>query len=175
MAMLCQALHVKGLTADAYALGLAAVEAAPDDIEIRDLVRGGLSRRVPSWHAPMLHDLPRNRCYADAIARAVRPGMRVLEIGKGAGLLSLLGARAGAEVVTCEVNPTVAVAAVEIAQRNGLADRIRVIAKESTALAVGIDLPEPADLLMSELFDTSLFGDGIIDYLVDARNRLLKP
>ena len=175
MAMLSQALRVKGQIADAFALGLAAVEAVPQDIEVRDLVRGGLSNGVPAWHVPMLHDLPRNRCYVDAIERAVRPGMRILEIGTGAGLLSLVAARAGAEVVTCELNPAIAAAATEIARRNGLGDRIRVIGKASNALEVGVDLPEPADMLMSELFDDTLFGDGIIEYIADARKRLLKP
>ena len=175
MAMLCQVLKTKGLAGDAYALGLAALEAAPADTDVRDLVRAALSAGVPHWHAPMLRDGPRNACYAQAIARAVTPGMRILEIGTGAGLLSLLAARAGAQVITCESNPVVAAAAREIARRNGLADRITVISKYSTELMIGHDLDEPADLLMSELFDDALFGDGIIDIITDARERLLRP
>lgn len=174
-AMLSQVLHARGLVSDAFALGLAAVEGAPDDIEVRDMVRHGLSSGVPGWHVPMLWDNPRNRCYAEAIARAVKPGMLVVEIGTGAGLLSLLAARAGAQVVTCEMNPAVAAAATEIVRRNGFADRIRVVQKLSSALEVGVDLPEHADLLMSELFDDTIFGDGIVEYLADARARLLKP
>jgi type II protein arginine methyltransferase len=175
MAILCQSLSGRGLVADAFAMGLAAEEAAPDDIEIRDLVRAGLSDDVPAWHVPMLHDGPRNRCYAKAIARAVQPGMRVLEIGTGAGLLSLLAARAGAEVTTCESNPIVLAAAREIAQRNGLADRIRFINKPSGQLELGTDLDAPADLLMSELFDDTLFGDSIVAHIADAHERLLVP
>lgn len=174
MAMLCQALKTKGLAGDAYALGMAAVTAAPGDTDVRDLVRAALSAGVPHWHAPMLRDGPRNACYAQAIARLVTPGMRVLEIGTGAGLLSLFAARAGAQVITCEANPVVAAAAREIARRNDLADRITVISKYSTDLEIGQDL-EPADLLMSELFDDALFGDGIVDVITDARARLLRP
>ena len=44
------------------------------------------------------------------------PLHKVLEIGTGAGLLSLIAARAGAEVVTCEADPVVA--AREIADRS---------------------------------------------------------
>lgn len=175
MAMLCQVLKTKGQAGDAYALGLAALEAAPSDTDVRDLVRAALSAGVPHWHAPMLRDGPRNACYAQAIERAVTPGMRILEIGTGAGLLSLLAARAGAQVITCESNPVVAAAAREIARRNGLADRITVISKYSTELMIGHDLDEPADLLMSELFDDALFGDGVIDIITDARERLLQP
>jgi type II protein arginine methyltransferase len=175
MAMMCQTLKTKGLAADAFALGQAAMIAAPGDTDVRDLVRAALSAGVPHWHAPMLRDGPRNACYAQAIARAVTPGMRILEIGTGAGLLSLLAARAGAQVITCEANPVVAAAAREIALRNGLADRITVISKYSTELEIGHDLAEPADLLMSELFDDALFGDGIVDIIADARRRLLRP
>jgi type II protein arginine methyltransferase len=174
MAMLCQTLKTKGIAGDAYALGLAAVAAAPGDTDVRDLVRAALSAGVPHWHAPMLRDGPRNACYSQAIARLVTPGMRVLEIGTGAGLLSLLAARAGAQVITCEANPVIAAAAREIAQRNGLADRITVISKYSTDLEMGQDLAEPADLLMSELFDDALFGDDIVQVIADARGRLIR-
>jgi type III protein arginine methyltransferase len=174
MALLAEALLVKGKADDAFALGRAAVELAPDDMQVRDLVRFAIAESVPIWHAPMLHDEPRNRCYAAALERAIRPGMQVLEIGSGAGLLSLIAARAGARVFTCEANPIVAAAAVRIAAENGFADRITVIPKSSESLRIGEDLPEPCDLLMSELFDDTLFGDRIIPVLTDSK-RLLKP
>lgn len=174
MAMLCQVLRTKGLAVDAYALGQAAIDAAPENMEIRDMVRASLSAGVPAWHGSMLRDERRNRCYAQAIERLVRPGMLVLEIGAGAGLLSLLAARAGAQVVSCEMNPMVAAAADDIIRRNGFSERIRIIPKNSADLVVGDDLPRAADLLMSELFDDALFGDGIVDVIADARQRLLK-
>ena len=175
MAMMAGVLRDRGSSDDAFALGLAAVEAAPEDMEVRDFVRAILSRGVAKWHVPMLHDGPRNHCYALAIQRLVQPGMTVLEIGSGAGLLSLLAAQAGAQVVTCEKHPMVAASAAFIAERNGLADRIRVIPKLSSELEIGIDLPKRADLLMSELFDDTLYGDGIVEFITDARERLLKP
>lgn len=174
MAMLAEALLAKGKPDDAFALGLAAVELAPDDMQVRDLARLGLAGRVSPWHARMLNDEPRNRCYAQALERAIRPGMQVLEIGSGAGLLALIAARAGARVFTCESNPIVAAAATLIAARNGFADRITVIPKSSQDLRIGTDLPGPSDLLMSELFDDTLFGENIVAIVQDAK-RLLKP
>lgn len=173
MATLVGALVAKGKFDDAVRLGIEAVEAAPEDIQVRDMVAAALGRSVQSWHVPMLQDEPRNRCYRQALERAIRPGMRVLEIGTGAGFLSLVAARAGAEVFTCEVNPVVAAVARVVAERNGLADRIHVISKVSSALEIGIDLPERADLFMSELFDDTLFGDGLVEYIADAKRRLL--
>ena len=174
-ALLCALARKLNRHQDAMALGLAAVAAAPQDMEVRDIVRAALSGDVPVFHAPMLHDQARNLAYARAIERHVLPGMTVLEIGTGAGLLALLAARAGARVVTCEANPMIAAAAREIAHRNGLSDRIEVIAKQSDAIEIGVDLAEPADLLLHEIFGDTLFGEGVVGSLTDARARLLKP
>lgn len=175
MARLSAVTRQKGLYQDAVALGLAAVEHSPNDTEVRDIVRTGLSGGVAAFHSRMLRDEQRNSAYARAIARSVREDMIVLEIGTGAGLLALMAARAGALVVTCEANPMIAAAAQEIAARNGLSDRIKIIAKRSEALEVGIDLPERADLLIHEIFGDSLFNEGVVAAVADARNRLVKP
>lgn len=175
MALLCPALIGLGKHAHAYALGRAALAAAPGDTAVRDLVRKSLTAEVPGFHLGMLRDFARNACYAAAIARAVRPGMQVLEIGTGAGLLALLAARAGAAVTTCESNPVIAAAAREIVARNGFADRITVIAKRSTALEIGIDLADRCDLLVSEIFGDDLVEEGVVPALNDARARLLRP
>jgi type II protein arginine methyltransferase len=174
MAMLAGALLTKGKAEDAFALAEAAVDLAPEDMQVRDLVRHGLASSVSPWHVRMLNDEARNRCYARALERMVRPGMQVLEIGSGAGLLALIAARAGARVFTCEIDPIVAAAASRIAALNGLAERITVIPKSSRDLRIGDDLPGPSDLLLSELFDDTLFGEDIVAILEDAR-RLLKP
>ena len=175
MALLCTPLIRLGRHVDAYTLGRAALALAPADTAIRAIVDAALSVDVPKYHLGMLRDAPRNACYATAIARLVRPGMRVLDIGTGTGLLAMLAARAGAEVVTCESNPVIAAAAREIVARNGFADRIRVIAKRSTALEIGSDMAERCDLLVSEVFGDGLFEEGVMATIDDARARLLRP
>lgn len=175
MARLCMIVREKGLHDDALALGMAAMRHAPSDMAIRHIVREALSTGVPRYHWRMLRDQPRNDIYARAIARSVRAGMTVLEIGTGAGLLALMAARAGARVITCEANPMIAAAAREIAHRNGLSDRITVVSKQSDALELGAELPEPADVLVHEIFGDTLFNEGVVASLNDAHRRLIKP
>lgn len=175
MAMLCPLLRDRGMHDDAFALAQAALEAAPDSAAIRGNVAAALSVGVPRFHVPMMLDHARNRAYAAAIARMVRPGMLVLEIGCGGGLLAMLCARAGARVVTCEENPIVAAAAARIIAHNGLADKITLIRKRSTEMTVPDDLPETADLVVHEIFGSSLFCEGVTAAMSDARQRLLKP
>jgi precorrin-6B methylase 2 len=143
-----------------------------------ELVAGDEAIRavVPRWHFEMLNDRKRTDAFEAAIARVVRPGDLVLDIGAGAGLLALLAARYGAEhVVSCEGIEPVADAAERIAARNGLDGRISIVRKWSTDVAVGGDLPRPADVLVTEVIDCGLVGEGVVDTMRHAREHLLAP
>lgn len=129
---------------------------------------------VSPWHFPMINDLPRNDAYYAAITR-VAPGRRVLDIGTGTGLLAMMAAKAGAaSVAACEADPVIADHACEIVALNGLSDRIRVIAKHSTALAIGPDLPQRANVLITETFSSDLLSEGILASLEHAHRELLR-
>jgi SAM-dependent methyltransferase len=142
------------------------------------LMRGRrlLASLIPGYHVPMMNDARRNAAWDAALRRAIRPGMTVLEIGTGAGMLALMAARAGAaKVITCEYNPVAAGMARDLAAHNGYADRIQVVTKRSQALRIGKELDRPADLLVCDIF-----ADGLLDFdplgaIADARQRLLAP
>lgn len=148
----------------------------PDNERAVALYRTAMSRIVQPWHFPMMNDRLRNEAYEAAIRRAVTPNSLVLDIGTGAGLLSMMAARAGArQVVTCEMTAPVAAKAKQIIARNALQDRITVHNKRSNDLIVGTDLPERADVLVSEIFDSDLLSEGVLPSLEDAHARLIKP
>lgn len=153
-----------------------ACELAPANKEYAYSLRLAAAAAVPDWHFNMVHDTARNEAFARAISTLVDPTQLVLEIGAGSGLLAMLAARAGARrVVTCEENPALALAAVANVRSNGLADQVSVVAKPSTQLTVGTDLPELADVLIGEIFSVQVITEGVLPSLEDAKARLLKP
>lgn len=169
-------LHELGRPNEAVAALRRALAIDPEDAEARANLRVVYAAMVPAWHFTMLNDDARNDAYDRAIRAAVRPGDNVLEIGTGSGILAMMAARAGAErVTTCEANPALADVARRIVAANGFAERVSVVARKSTQIEVGRDLPRPADLLIMEIFDSALLGEGVLPSLADARARLLSP
>jgi type II protein arginine methyltransferase len=171
---------MRGLHADEkkvqIELALRARALAPHDTRLRWATEWALMKRVPRWHFPLVHDHRRNAAYERALQHFVTPETCVLEIGTGSGLLAMLAARAGARhVYTCEAEPLVAAAAQENIIRNGFAERVTVIAKKSTELTIGVDLPEHAGLLVCELFSSTLLSESVLPVIEDARTRLLRP
>lgn len=119
----------------------------------------------------MIADEVRTGAYEAAIRATVRPGAVVLDIGAGTGILSFLACRAGArKVYAVEGGDAIAVAA-EIAQANGLSDRIEFIQAKSTE----ITLPERADVVVSDLRGVLPLFEEHIPSIVDARLRHLAP
>jgi protein arginine N-methyltransferase 1 len=101
----------------------------------------------------------------------VRPGDVVVDIGTGTGLLAYFACQAGAaRVFAIEEGPVIELAR-EIATLNGFADRVEFFEEHSTR----VELPEPADVLISETLWNFGAGEGLVGVLADARERLLKP
>lgn len=160
----------------ALAVAREALALAPDDPEVLAIARSVLAADVPLWHFAMMRDDPRNAAYQAAVERAVQPGMRVLDIGSGSGLLAMMAARAGAaHVFTCEADPAIAAVTQQIVTANGFADRITVFNRHSTSLDADADLGGPVDLIISEIIGVDLVCEKALPSLADAKRRLLAP
>ncbi len=129
---------------------------------------------VPAWHLSMMNDHKRNEAYANAIQLAVEEGDLVLDIGTGSGLLSMMAAAKGAQVVTCETSEIIARTAKKIISTNGYQKEVSVINKKSIELEVGVDLPKPADLVISEVLSAEFVGEDVRRTIWDAKTRLIK-
>lgn len=152
------------------------LEALPDDHRIIRNLRDAYSRLVPSWYLPVVNDTGRNEAYREAIEKAVGPSDIVLSIGSGSGLLAMTAARAGArKVYGSEHLHSMAEMAQRIVARNGYEDIITVLPKQSTELAVGSDLTEPASVVVLENLDVTLIGEGVIPALRHATRHLMQP
>ena len=148
----------------------------PDDREVVSEARTLIARMVPGWHFPMMLDEIRNQAFKDAIERAVRPDMKVLDIGSGSGLLAMMAARAGAqEIHSCELNPIIADTATQIVRNNGFAEQITIHACNSRKLDPVTDLGGPADLVISEIIGKDLVCEEVLPSMRDAVQRLAKP
>lgn len=119
----------------------------------------------------MVSDGVRMDAYTRAIERSVRPGAVVLDIGAGTGVFSLLAARAGARrVYAVDPNPAIQLAK-ELAHANGFGDRIEVF----EASSFDVDLPEKADVVVSDLRGSLPVYEHHLAILRDAKARLLAP
>ncbi|XP_019934718.2 protein arginine N-methyltransferase 7 [Paralichthys olivaceus] len=136
-----------------------------------------------SCYADMLHDRDRNEKYYQgiraAVARVKARGEKViiLDIGTGTGLLSMMALTAGADFCyAVEVFKPMAKAAQCIVEKNGFSDRIKIINKHSTDVTVGPDgdMQMKANVLITELFDTELIGEGALPSYEHAHQNLVQ-
>uniref|UniRef100_A0A667Y7X7 Protein arginine N-methyltransferase n=1 Tax=Myripristis murdjan TaxID=586833 RepID=A0A667Y7X7_9TELE len=136
-----------------------------------------------SCYADMLHDHDRNEKYYQgiraAVARVRARGEKVvvLDIGTGTGLLSMMAVTAGADLCyAVEVFKPMADAAQCIVEKNGFSDKIKIINKHSTEVTVGPDgdMQMRANVLVTELFDTELIGEGALPSYEHAHHNLVQ-
>jgi protein arginine N-methyltransferase 1 len=122
-------------------------------------------------YGAMIADEVRMGAHRAALARVVRPGSVVVDLGAGIGIMSLIACQLGARRVFAIEPNDLAEVARELAAANGFGDRIQVIQDVSHR----VHLPEPADVLVSDLRGKLPFYSMHIPTLVDAHRRFLAP
>lgn len=132
----------------------------------RSLVETGFASVLT--HHRMLRDVIRVSAYRHAISRHVQ-GKTVLEIGCGSGILSLFAAKAGARRVIAIEESAIAHLAREMFRANR-ADVVELWLGNSSDYVPD----EPVDVVVHEIISVDPFGENILRYLEDARQRFLK-
>jgi hypothetical protein len=100
----------------------------------------------------------------------VKPGDVAVDIGTGTGILAIAAAKAGASTVYAIEATRIADAAEAVARANGVADRVHLVRGWSTH----VDLPQRADVLVTEIIGHEPFSEDALLLNWDARRRFLK-
>jgi len=118
----------------------------------------------------LIADSARTDAYRTALRNAITPDSVVLDIGTGTGVFACLACQLGARKVYAVEPSDVVHIARAVASRNGFANRIQFIQDRSTS----IDLPEKADVVISDLRGVLPLFEHHLTSIIDARARLMK-
>ncbi len=132
----------------------------------------GMTETYSIWrYGEMISDATRMAAYEAALKRSVSEASVVLDIGTGTGIFALLACRFGAAKVYA-IEPSAAIqVAREIAAANHYSDRIVFI----PAVSTDVDLPEQADVIVSDLRSVLPLYEHHFVAIADARRRFLAP
>ena len=138
---------------------------------------------IPSWYFEMLHDLERNKQYKNGVRWLVKdwfeqnPNKKecvVVDVGSGLGLLSIYAAQADERVTVyaVESTPHLVETSQKIFKDNHVEKQVKTVKKDARYLSAK-EIPKAADILLFEVFDAGLLGEGIIHFIEPLRNNIV--
>ncbi|CAF4594297.1 unnamed protein product [Rotaria socialis] len=151
-----------------------AVKLAPEDMTSKDYYLDSTAHFAV--HEELLKDEIRTKTFRNAIInnRHLFKDKVVLDIGCGVGIFSLFAAKAGAKLVIAVEKSNV----IEYAKRIIRANRYDKVIKLIRGKIEDIELPdgiEKVDIIIAEWMGYCLFYDSMIQSIIYARDKFLKP
>jgi len=123
------------------------------------------------YHHNMLMDQNRMNAFQAAIGHAVRPGMKVLELGGGTGVLSYFAAQQADKVYCVEFNPDLVREARRFLAMNPNGHKVEVIHAD----AFDYLPPEPVDVVICEMIHVARFGGPLPIFMPEAVVMAVQP
>ena len=121
------------------------------------------------FHEVMLNDTERMEAFREAIREQVKEGDVVVDLGTGTGVLARFAFEAGAsKVYGIEFNETI----LEEAKKNLVEFGNKFI--PILGNSINVELPEKADVVISETIGNFADNENCVLYLKDAKRRFLK-
>lgn len=121
------------------------------------------------YHHNMLMDQNRMNAFQAAIAHVVRPGMKVLELGGGTGVLSYFAAQQADKVYCVEFNPDLVREARRFLAMNPNGHKVDVIHAD----AFDYLPPEPVDVVICEMIHVAMLREKQVAVIEAFKQRYL--
>ena len=122
------------------------------------------------YHHNMLMDQNRMDAFRNAIRYAVRPGMKVLELGGGTGVLSFFAAQQADKVYCVEFNPDLVREARRFLAMNPNGHKVEVIHAD----AFDYLPPEPVDVVICEMIHVAMLREKQVEVIEAFKRRYLE-
>jgi predicted RNA methylase len=122
------------------------------------------------YHHNMLMDANRMHNFKAAIDYVVKPGMKVLELGGGTGVLSFFAAQKADKVYCVEFNPDMVQEARKFLAINPHGERVEVVHADAFEYLP----PEPVDLVICEMIHVAMLREKQVEVIEHFKQRYLE-
>lgn len=119
------------------------------------------------YHHNMLMDQNRMHSFKSAIDYAVKPGMKVLELGGGTGVLSFFAAAKADKVYCVEFNPDMVKEARKFLAVNPNGNKVEVIHADAFEYLP----PEPVDVVICEMIHVGMLREKQVEVIESFKRR----
>lgn len=122
------------------------------------------------YHHNMLMDANRMHNFKAAIAYVVQPGMKVLELGGGTGVLSFFAAQKAGKVYCVEFNPDMVQEARKFLAMNQHGERVEVVHADAFEYLP----PEPVGVVICEMIHVAMLREKQVEVIEHFKQRYLE-